>query len=686
NEAEPDPKPGETETTEDQYEHLLDFNRSKDGTIRKESPNLAIPSLTYDYYNVTGQGTGGMFRPYRSDIGVIYDPYVKSNTFGGAAGTDLGLIDHWGVSLSITSGNSTSGIWHDDNDLEDLYAFKGSEADSDPGYEPLYYKMHGEMTSFEKNEMDFVGGERPVRAELQKGGTIKKPVSGKLIYEGGESVVGLNSYRNKKRMPRNTSVQPLTNKQMGGSNEVVGEYDIKYYEYSPTPNLYPYQSEPTKGLNRSERGEFSKSITDHVGGVTSLNTEGARYVYGLPAYNKVDETYNFSVTNEACHHEIDVPIKNGKVDNEAATETNKYIDKTELPAYAYSYLLTSVLGNDYVDSDTELGPSDGDMGYWVKFNYVQTNDDYKWRAPFTKANYNKGLLSTVKDNTASFKYGEKEVYHVATVETKTHIAVYHISQRDDAKGALDRLVNSNTDLTNNSSSYKLDKISLYVKKEYQDNGENAVPIKQVHFEYDYSLSSGVPNSVTGSKLTLKRVYFTYQNNNRGELSPYVFNYDDTSAGYDLQKYDRWGNYKSDIETDYCDILNSPYVKQFETIDVDLDDKRAKDVSVWHLTEIELPTGGKLKVDYEADDYGYVQHKVAQQMFKINGLGSPGNPDIYTNDHDSDRKVYFNLEQTLDPPGTTSNQIFYNKYIKDLLVDGKYQMYYKIKVRLKDNNH
>ena len=37
---------------------------------------------------------------------------------------------------------------------------------------------------------------------------------------------------------------------------------------------------------------------------------------------------------------------------------------------------------------------------------------------------------------------------------------------------------------------------------------------------------------------------------------------------------------------------------------------------WNLKEIKLPSGGTIKMNYEADDYQYVQNKKAGQMFKI----------------------------------------------------------------------
>jgi hypothetical protein len=53
---------------------------------------------------------------------------------------------------------------------------------------------------------------------------------------------------------------------------------------------------------------------------------------------------------------------------------------------------------------------------------------------------------------------------------------------------------------------KLDKIELYTKASRLE--ANAVPIKTVHFVYDYSLCKKVPNNINGGgKLTLKRVGF-----------------------------------------------------------------------------------------------------------------------------------------------------------------------------------
>lgn len=57
----------------------LDFNREKDGAFNENTPDLPVTNFTYDVYSVSGQGIGGMYRPFRSDLGYVYDSH-NSNT------------------------------------------------------------------------------------------------------------------------------------------------------------------------------------------------------------------------------------------------------------------------------------------------------------------------------------------------------------------------------------------------------------------------------------------------------------------------------------------------------------------------------------------------------------------------------------------------------------------------------
>lgn len=690
---------------------LTDFSREKDGMIRKNTPNLAIPQLTYDYYNVMGQGIAGMFRGYRNDIGTIHDPTTKSRGAGGSVAVEYSAgasVNHIGFSRHMNYSMSESKKWSNDNGFDGYYNFIHKDEHENADFENLYFKMRGEQTSFSESEMDHIGGEDAVKPRLQitgdAGGLIYKPEAGKLIDDDGDEYATSATRPDKARAARNTSIQLITNNQllMSNGDELLKEYDLWYYTEPVNAGSTTAQTAPLTRLSRS--GEAIKGT--QTAAVTALNADGARYIYGLPVYNLKQYEVTFTCappSDPAKKFGPEIDLTSDTQPDYKLANTEQYYSRTEIPAYAHSYLLTAILGADYVDVDNN-GPSDADHGYWVKFNYVKTADRYKWRAPFTGANYDRGLLTTEEDDKASYIYGEKEVWHLASAVTKTHIAYFHISPRPDGRDA-GYEINGNSNNIGSNYSYQLDEIALYSRA--QANPRLGVdiltPIKKVHFEYDNSLCPGVENAAaTGTgKLTLKRLYFTYQNSTRGELNPYTFEYKtgDGNPGYSPSSYDRWGNYKHSGTA--AERMLFPYVRQFNPgVDQTSANKAAfkawidEDASVWHLKKIKLPTGGEINVEYESDDYAYVQHKQAMQMIKIERLDFPDDPScVYRTTPGQEpkdkepinlrsyRKVYFTLEHPV-PVGAGSTLIM-DEYLSSLRQpDGKYQLYFKLKSELR----
>jgi hypothetical protein len=264
------------------------------------------------------------------------------------------------------------------------------------------------------------------------------------------------------------------------------------------------------------------------------------------------------------------------------------------------------------------------------------------------ANYSEGLKTLnsnskghkTSDNKGSYTYGEKEVWYMHSIVTKNYIAEFKLSDRKDAYEVQGENGGFNVDVSalngvDNRSLKKLDRIDLFSKADKLTLGADATPLKSVHLEYDYSLCPGIPNNVDNfinnskdaGKLTLKRLYFTYEHSNKAILNSYRFNYSSFNPAYDIKSYDRWGNYKPEGATG-CDvkgpISNSefPYAEQSKT----LADLYAK---AWSLEEVQLPSGGTIKVSYEADDYAFVQDKRSMQMFKVLGAGKDRTPAITT---------------------------------------------------------
>src|SRR5690606_19062316 len=257
--------------------------------------------------------------------------------------------------------------------------------------------------------------------------------------------------------------------------------------------------------------------------------------------------------------------------------------------------------------------------------------------------------SNEMDDMSGYSYGTKEILYLESIETKTHVAEYYMSERLDGLG----VGGENGGKDNDQELLKLDKIVLKSKADLNK------AIKTVHFEYDYSLCKDVPNNLEnysgsvwepsvhadkGGKLTLKKVWFTYFDNTaKGALSPYEFTYGDVNHDgskivnppYDIDNMDRWGNYQAvgpftDSSpfnaTDYVEPEQQfPYCNQFDDYTNNtshaVNNTRAEDASAWNLTKIVMPSGGELNINYEADDYAYVQNLPAMQMFKIIGTGN-----------------------------------------------------------------
>ncbi len=671
---------------------LQDMNREKDGPIYEDSPNLAAPISTPDIYSVMGHGTGGMYRAYRSNVGIYSNPFQKSSSGGGRLGVEVNLGP--GFDLGVDFGGnyavSTSKNW---NANSSLGPFQFDEVvDDAPEYETYYFKAAGELTAEPIDQYDYIGHDKAVRLARDDSNTNGDyDQSGVLEYSDGSSF-NITEGARASRKPRANSIGPITNQELIGlgTEEALNEYKIKYY--STISSFNDYSQPPDETLVRD-------GARSHIAGITSLQPNGMRYVYGLPVKNNSQEELTFSVPpSNICNP---VHTSYGSIDANTpdydVSNTDKYLNHTKVPEYTHSYLLTSVLGADYVDLDNEPGPSAGDHGYWVKFNYIKTSSNYGWRSPYYGANYMPGHASDNSDDKASIVYGGREQYYLATAETKTHIAEFELEVREDARGSGSILQQTaGVSFEPRNRSYRLKKISLYSKLERINpdgtQNENALPIKNVHFTTDYLLCPGVKNNINQTgKLTLEEVYFTYENSSRGVLSPYRFDYfedePEFNPGYNDLHYDRWGTHRVPSSLS-CETLNFPYSDQYS--DPEIINQNA---AAWHLQKIHLPSGATIQVDYESDDYAYVQDRIAMQMFRIAGVGEVGTSSFNTNSKSgqnnhpqnelstTDLKVYFELENGIDDIDKYVEELHGVKKTPTGLEFSESQLFYKIFVGL-----
>jgi len=492
---------------------------------------------------------------------------------------------------------------------------------------------------------------------------------------------------------------------------VAGEmYTVKfeYYEYKAKSHInlqwtYPGQSSfvnvpfgyffpsavdtfDVHGLLVKEKRVNSFRKANHISEIDVLNSDGRRYVYGIPVYNLRQKEATFSVQKNAGNATTGLVRYNHDVSNADNTAIGNhngkdwYYTSEEMPAYAHSFLLTGLLSPDYVDL-TGNGISDDDKGDAVKFNYSKIcgiGHPYKWRAPYSidSATYNEGLKTDSRDDKGNYVYGEKELWYMHTIESRTMIATFVIENRADLFA-----IDENGHLVADSSAKRLKEINLYSKADFLRNGTSAIPVKTVHFEYSYELCTGLNKEAglnnNNGKLTLKKIWFTYNGNDKGKQNPYIFNYNALNPTYNIKSYDRWGNYKDPAQNPSTSGLLSnaeyPYALQDSTL-------AAGNAAAWSLDSIYLPSGGAIKVNFESDDYAYVQHKRAMNLFKLAGLGpdsllTHSSNKLYSSKGDN-LYVFVNI-----PRAVTNKGDLYEKYLA-----GVSKLYFKLFVRMPDDQY
>jgi hypothetical protein len=656
-----------------------DFNREKDGSFTNNTPALPLTNYTYDAFNIKAQGIGGSFRGFRNDVGHVFDPSMLNPSAGGSFGmeVDLGNAVDIGIDVNVNWNESRSGKWINDNPAKNQLRFTDPKVNSLA--ENVFFKMVGEkVAESDQGYLNRIQTDKAVRVGLQSAddpSTLNNLLSDNTNNTSTSTTLNNNNSRNT-RMIRNTAIQCFTVAEVKQGFPVYAKY------------LAPCAQD------------------HHIGLIVVTTADGTRYVFGLPAYNKVKREVTFAVGGNIEGTSASLtPDANNLVsylsDPSIATINNpkgidRYYDKTSTPAFVYTWYLTEVLSPDYSDL-TGDGATPDDLGGYVKFRYGIENSNgsvtpnvpnYKWRTPSgaaSTATYSEGLKTISTDQKATYLYGEKDIWYPTAIESKTQLVKFVYTSRRDGFG-----VTGEHGAIGGTAQSKIDKINIYSRQDYAANPSTAIPLKTIHFEYDYSLCGNTANNNTSSeivngtninlnkgKLTLKKVYFTYRNSNKAKYSAYNFEYpgvgDANNPNYDPTANDRWGTYRKNTVNTANGIPKNedfPYTLQDQasasrkTVVDDLS-------KAWNLKAINLPTGGKINIEYESDDYAYVQDKKACRMFQLLGAGhtkdsSPSN-DLYTGPPTSitnNSYLFFELEHPIS--GLTEAEA--NKMVKEKYFD------------------
>lgn len=662
---------------------LLDFNRLQDGVYTHKTPIISVPVYTYDVFSISGEGTGGSFRGYRGNIGYVRDNFTQGHSSSRTVSLDLGggKIFHGGTILGYVISPSEVGEWKSGNSMREAASFNSSH----DSYQGFYFRNPGEQAIIDEAFYNKMGGDQLIRPFLENTGTATPLLSGKYQVMGADgkvqSTVGVdaNSYR-AARDKRTQVITYLTAEEA----DMVG-LDKQIYSY--TENIFQPGSCKNDNVRTSIRrwnagnnSQFYRKA-NHLSEIDVLEADGRRYVYGIPVYEIKQKEYSFSIDNgqgDANTLQATYNSTQRSVDNTSGKDG--FFQCEETNGYAHSFLLTGILSPDYVDV-TGDGITDDDKGTAIKFNYSRVNKKrliksnywfpYKWRMPAISntARFNTGLKTDYKDDKALFTYGEKELWYMHSIESKNMVATFYISDRRDGNpvagedGGLDAT-------TGRTMLKKLDKINLYTKADYLKYGDNARPVKTVHFDYDYSICPSFPlndqvaeykggNNINAAKgkLTLKAIWFSYNGNNNQVKNKYVFKYASTAGSintnpsYNSAENDRWGSYKpASANPGSLSNEDFPFTVQDQV-------KSNAYAAAWNLEKVLLPGGAVMQIDYEADDYGFVQNKRASQMTTIAGFGSSAT--ISTNTPVSNKLYTWKLQDAAVPGKMDHRFIFFD---------------------------
>lgn len=554
---------------------LQDYQIEKETTFDKQDKYLGVPFNNADIFSATGNGVVGGFKLIHDKIGQYYPNKSISKKSIRQLGVELGIGLTFQIGFDIGVGaqkTEVGGKWKKidyPGTINILTNFISSLSPTLQGY-------------FNTATSGLVAGtpayEQAVAAFL-------------IAYNLSEaySIFGIDkiNYSSSETHPK-----------MRFTNDPGGEMDYTSSTTRPYDELLYATIGQGKALNlekfdlnldkekaqSSSYIDYTKNSTatllqdqELINTISVTNKDGGKSEYGQAVYVKNEAELTIGFFNQ------DAQIHDGNyLAYHALNYTTPLSNETVVgqkiaQQYASAYLLTANTTFDYIDVDNN-GPSDNDFGGWTKFDYRQvyggTGEWYRYRAPYNGLTYNSGRVSDVHDQTGSMSSGEKEVYYMKAVETKTHVAFFITNKTaalDFPEAKYPYLYNTSHDFIaslglNGSDSErkdgldaagidangmdlaalsesaqgthkleKLERIVLFSISELRTKADLAKPLSTTYFEYDYSVCSGIPNNINFNdptkqanekgKLTLKRVWTESGGITKSKIAPYQFNYE-----------------------------------------------------------------------------------------------------------------------------------------------------------------
>ena len=390
--------------------NLNDMNRENDGVFYETMQNLPVTNATYDVYHVRGDGMVADFRAFRNDVGTYDVPLLKSE--GTGTGKVKSKVKSILLSYTKTTTNSTnettSGVAKWENPGNDApKQMKFTEGVGMPDYEPYYFKNIGEKVSYNEDFYDLYGGDQPAQAKFKYhpysySFSLPLPSPFNFNISVPQPPVGTQAKLDVKNadgtyseisLPDSRSLSTLKDKREYRNDLFIEKKAGETEENFVDENIRSYQMySPSSDGTITENTPILRSTHPHhhTSEIVVQTDKGGKYVYGIPVYNYEEKNATFNVTDRSVPVAEEELVIYGAGDNSLSNTRGyeNYFHSTSVPQYASSFLLTSIINDDYIDLQGD-GPTEDDYGNYTKFNYSRAYDDYRWRAPYeeNKANY-----------------------------------------------------------------------------------------------------------------------------------------------------------------------------------------------------------------------------------------------------------------------------------------------------------
>jgi hypothetical protein len=642
-----------TATVSSNENAVRDYYTEKETPYNKRDNFLGIPFNNADVFSVSGEGVGGGFRLYHDKVGE-FAPNKKANNIAIinlapeiSAGTTFGAGTDFGAGWQRLS----EGPWQS--------ALEGF-SDAKSGADQVFFRFANDLGGQSVSSSD-----EPVAAQLNSANLSvpnKALLQTQLRQTAAHGRASFIAYHTAGDVYKKNSSSLRLSRGFSHRQDIADRYGlpVNYQELNPAAI--------------SEMAITTAAGGRYIYGLPVLSKAEGNLQYGIKGELL---NYNYTVSTAKTDDQLDVKVGEERSTAYANSfplteiQTSDYVDRTlngptidDFGGYTrFNYV--KVYGGDNPQNWYNWRTPYNGLLYQA--NSLSDKADDMGAVSYGKKEVVYLQSVQTKTHTAIFVLGPRDDSRDAGEETagadspRGHNGTENPSSNKNLKKLvrIDLYVNSDVEQTLDPTTQQ----AIITAK------STAKPIKSVHFSYSSNLFSasttndiGLPNALINNgkrtgKLTLERVWFEYQGIPT-KISPYKFSYNypdnysaypaiyqtngtqsvttisdgvSSSKGityydklaitaqnpvYDAFSLDAWGNFRREGNSRAKNM--QPWLDQRDLTDSDLSDtdKSNWDPAAWQLKSITLPTGGQIQVQYEQDDYAFVQDKPVHAMVNL----------------------------------------------------------------------